>query len=52
MPEGEKPTRSESEGGSREAKITVLAAPESRDLTDPAMELEVGGRWRPGLPEQ
>ncbi len=33
MPEGEKLTRSESEGGRREAKIRLLAAPEPRVLT-------------------
>ena len=37
MMEGEKSTRSESEGGRREAKIRVLAAPEPRDLTDPVL---------------
>ena len=35
MLEGEEPTHSESEGRCREAKITVLATPEPRDLTGP-----------------
>ncbi len=39
---GEKQTRSESEGGRREAKITVLATPEPRDLIEPVAGVRGG----------